>query len=491
MSSIIDTAKSLLFKLIPSRKIVDQRITEKKSAERTTDQQFAQQPFFRIQDDTSSHKRLQTIFDCWRMYEDDDRVRSTIRGLSEDFVRRGVDRKPMSIKVISENKSDVDELQTMLDTMFSELKIYDRLDSIARCTLIEGSRYYRHVVDLTTNKIIAFKKLPSARNGFLITGPIESDDPQVNGGYVMYDTKYRAAVNFFYWWEIAAFHWDYDEDMGFGTPLFSSGRINYERLRRIERSMAKARERIGYNRLGFENLGFTNSDDFNQFVANTESMRMQKGDSDGMSDVYSNGTVRQINQANSSLFNIKDIEYSQAKMQESGLKPKALGGSGGENVNRAVLEVQYDDYINGTVIDGEAMLENGLRKTIEVQMALLGRDIKMTPVQFVWPSKHIVDARLIAEAREANKAGKLSDTTYLQMFKSNFERERKLIEQETIALEEEQQRQAERTQANIEMNEPNEDEIEIDDEENIDDQIESLLKRTNGRARHVFEKSFS
>lgn len=434
-------AQSLLQFFTPARRNADTAVAkiEKSDAstiapDRTTEQEHAVRPLSPLINDNVDHKRYRVAQDAWKMFFEDDRVRTGTRINTELITQRGHDGKPFYVSVVLDNQNEAEELQAEIDETFKRLGVYEDVDGLMRATFTEGSRYQRIIYEVDRRgmpqRVVGWKPIPSVRKDFMVVGPVSSEDPRINGGYLHYSLLDKRATNFFFRWEVCPFHWDYDIDTGCGIPLTSSGRTNFERLFQVERSVAQARKARGYNRLGFS-IEAANMAEFEKVMAKMEEQRQNLGADDLFSDVYVKGDVKTLSEGSSTIFNIGDIKHHQSKLQDSLLVPKGLYPSGGENVNRAVLQVQHENWINGVIHDGELVLEAGLLPLISAIFMPLGRTLEFTPVIFNWPPKHLIDPQYVQALREARKTGEISRQTYLQLaFKTSREREDAMLEQE-------------------------------------------------------------
>lgn len=394
------------------------------------------------------------------MYFKDDRVRAEIGAFARDITRRGIDRMPFDLKV-EQGGVDAEELELELEKLLNRLGVFRRLTAIAVGFLNEGSRFYRKIIDLKSMangnrpSIIGFELIKGPRSGFLLDGPIKSDDPMINGGYLHYELGTREPVNFFFAWEVTAFHWDYDEDSGYGLPLMSSGRTNYARISLNERDLSIARNKRAYTQLAI--LLDTGMDKYEKLVTMMEAGKKNLKQQYGVgSDLYFGAVkdVKQIDHSSAALTKIDDIEYAQAKMRYSLARPHGLSGAGGANVNRAVLDMQTYNWLNGNVKDGEEALSAGIEDLLNTQLVLSGYSPDEISLRLVWPPKHMPDPALIRECREIHKLGALSQHSLLQLLGTTFEREQELLarEREALALitEEESEEEGEKDEQDAE-----------------------------------------
>lgn len=502
MADFFDTIKNVASKVLPARKRVSQIVVasaaeQEIKARQSTRQDFVVSPIqsafagASLPGEPVINKKTPSANarTAWAMYFDDDRVRAAVDSIAEDAAQRGIDRKPFAINVKLENSAEADELKEHFEKLFSrrQINIWNRIDRITRSFLNQGSTYYRKIISLDENPtIVEWKLIKGPRSGFVIL-PVSSEDPNINGGYAQYEIATRQAVNFFFWWEVDAFHWRFDEESESGLPLMSSGVINWERLNHIDRTLATARNYHAFKRI-LNKIDATNADDFERMIGIIENRDRQRGTQSPFSNYYTNKDASVLDQTIS--WAINDVNYAQDKLFNSGMMPKGLYGSGGANINRAVLDMQTQRYIDGTVMDAEATIQGGLESFVATELYLMGRTPEMTPVEFVWPPKHVIDPRMVVEAREAVNAGWLSTDSYLSYsFRTNFDREleKRFLEEDKLAkMAAEREAKASRAADNNQLNSDETAEIEVDDE-GIDAEIESLLRNRNGKAHRMVE----
>jgi hypothetical protein len=502
MADFLNTVKGIASKVLPSRKRVSQIVVasaaETAFKERqTTRQDFVVTPLqsaiagMMLPGEQMIHKKTPSghARSAWAMYFEDDRVRAVVDSIGEDAAQRGIDRKPFSINVKLKSSSESEELKEHFENLFSSRKVnvWNRVDRITRGFLNQGSIYYRKIISLTDPPtIVEWKLVKGPRNNFIVL-PVESDDPSIAGGYVQYEMTTRQLVNFFFWWEIDAFHWRFDEESNSGLPLMSSGTTNWDRLNHIDRTLATARNYHAFKRI-LNKIEAVNADDFEKMIQSIENRDRQRGAQSPFSNYYTNKDASVLDQTMS--WQIQDVNYAQDKLFNSGMMPKGLYGSGGANINRAVLDMQTQRYIDGTVMDAEATVQGGLETFVATELYLMGRTPEMTPVEFVWPPKHVIDSRMVTEAREAVNAGWLSIDSYLSYaFRTNFDREAEKLTQEAekiAKMAKEREAAMEKDADNEDLNSDEDADIEIDDND-AEAEIEALHGFRNGRLKRILE----
>ena len=497
MADLSNTVRQLADKLTPTRKRAGAIFLRSADnitfpSQNTTAQDWINQPLLNPYSNLGvSAIRSGMIKECWDMYLKDDRIRAEIAGFARDVTRRGIDRKPFNLKVNAGSDRETKRLEEELEVFLQSLKIYKRLTDFVIGFLNEGTRFYRKTIDLgplrsgEASRVVKFDLIPGPRLGFVMEGPIEHKDPLLNGGYIQYQLGTATAVNFFFGFEVTRFDWDYDEDFGYGLPLMSSGRINYKRIDINERDLSTARNKRAYTQLAILLEG--GAEEFDKMVRRIEDARRKKGADTGVtSDLYFGGTkdVKPIDHASSALTRIDDIKHAEDKMRSSLLRPRGLSGSGGANINRAVLDLQTYNWLNGAVVDGEETLADGLQDLIGTQLLLMRQSPQEMPVSISWPPKHMPDSTLIEQYRKANAAGKVSDHTYLTMMQTNFEREQELIEQEATAkaLMQERLRKIMKTDTNDELN----NNVEPEDDEEFAESLQEIAQgNRNGATQYA------
>lgn len=495
--NIIDAVRWIIDKIIPERKKISDSVASmtQMQTERTTRQDFVVAPVHiaaaaaLLPGQTLIHGKTPTqhALLAWKMYMEDDRVRAAVDSIAEDAAQRGFDRLPFKFDVHTVDSMD-DEVRERVDNLFRRKGVdaYNRVDSIVRKFLVDGSCFYRKIVDIGDDpKIIEWRLIEGARSGFYIHGPLKSDDQALNGGFVQYEISTRQPVNFFFWWEVDAFHWRYDEESGRGLPLMSSGTINWERLSQIERTLATARNYHAFKRI-LNKINASTADEFERFVAAVENADRNRSANSPFAHYYTNADASVLDTTMN--WQIYDVLHVQDKLYASGMMPKGLYGSGGANINRAVLDLQTQRYIDGTVMDAEASFQAGLETLVATELYLIGRSPETTKVTFTWPPKHIVDPRMVTEAGKAVDSGRLSIDTYLQYsFKTSFSREVEKIKFEEEKLAEMAERRKSKIEKRGDTEELNSEEtVEVSDDD-IDAEIESLLGRSNGSTTLMIE----
>ena len=499
MADIFNSIKGVFGKLLPERKRISQIVVSSAAemelkANRTTRQDFIVSPTHvslaasLLPGEPVIHKKTPSANakTSWAMYFEDDRVRAAVDSIAEDAAQRGIDRRPFAINVKTENAGEAEELKDHFEKLFSlrKVNIWNRIDRIVRGFLNEGTIYYRKIISISeTPTIVEWSLIDGPRKNFIII-PIHSDNPDIDGGYVQYEMATRQPVNFFFWWEVDAFHWRFDETSGSGLPLMSSGGKNFDRLDLIDRTLATARNYHAFKRI-LNVLDVTNADEMDRMITLIENRDRQRGAQSPFSNYYTNKQASVLDTTMN--WQIPDVGYAQDKLFNSAMMPKGLYGSGGANINRAVLDMQTQRYIDGTVMDAEASVQSGLETFVATELYLMGRTPAMTSIEFVWPPKHVIDPRMVTEAKAAVDSGRLSIDSYLSYaFRTSFDREAEKIKQEEDKLAKMAAERETQMKKNADNGDLNSDEnIDVEDDEEFD--VESIVRHRNGKANRLLE----
>ncbi len=335
------------------------------------------------------------VQDAWRMYGNDDRVRSTIDSIADDATqnnRRGV---PFNIAVKNadgEQNDQTEDLQRVLDANFKALRIYQRISDMIKFSLLEGSRFYRIVVDFSQNKVVEFRHIKGSRDGFVL---VELAEGPYKGYYVQFDYASQQPVAIFLPWEVVRFDWNRPDEAAYGMGLFSSARSNWNRLAKAEQDVYVARHTRAYARVSRE-FPDASIEDLLRIRNQDEEDRKKHGPMQVESDIYTTGRANVLDTSNSAIYNIADVEYGQQRLFASGRRPVSLlGGYGKDAVNRAVLDRQEHRYISGFLSSVCEMCDAAMLKVANMMLLLQNLLPQDYPVAFEWTRKSVEDKQIL------------------------------------------------------------------------------------------------
>ncbi len=337
------------------------------------------------------------VLDAWRMYGGDDRVRSTIDSIADDATQNNRHGVPFNVLVKTpdgEQNDQTEELQGMLDAGFKELRIYQRSSDMIKFTLLEGSRFYRIVVDFAQGKVVELRHIKGPRDGFIL---IELTEGQYRGYFVQFEYASQQPVAIFLPWEVVRLDWNRPDEAAYGMGLFSSARANWKRLAQAENDVWVARHTRAYARVSRE-FPDASIEQLLAIRAQDEADRQKHGQLEVESDIYTTGRANVLDTSNNAIFNIGDVEYGQQRLFASGRRPVSLlGGYGKDAVNRAVLDRQEHRYISGFLSSVCEMFDGAMVKVANMMFLLqniLPGDFQIT---FEWTRKSVEDKKVLAE----------------------------------------------------------------------------------------------
>jgi len=337
------------------------------------------------------------VLDAWRMYGSDDRIRSTIDSIADDATQNNRRGLPFNIVVKTadgDQNGQTEELQQRLDGCFKELRIYQRISDMIKFALLEGSRFYRIVVDFSQNKVVEFRHIKGPRDGFIL---VELAEGKFKGYYVQFEYTSQQPVAIFLPWEVVRFDWNRPDEAAFGMGLFSSARGNWKQLSKAEQDVYIARHTRAYARVSRE-FPDASIEDLIRIRMQDETDRKKHGPMEVETDIYTTGRANVLDTSNASIFNIADIEYGQQRLFASGRRPVSLlGGYGKDAVNRAVLDRQEHRYISGFLSSVCEMCDAAMLKVANMMLLLENILPQDYPVAFEWTRKSVEDKQILGQ----------------------------------------------------------------------------------------------
>jgi len=337
------------------------------------------------------------VQDAWRMYGSDDRIRSTIDSIADDATQNNRKGVPFNIVVKNsegEQNDQTEDLQGTLDANFKGLRIYQRISDMIKFSLLEGSRFYRIVVDFSQNKVVEFRHIKGPRDGFVL---VELTEGQFRGYHVQFEYASQQPVAIFLPWEVVRFDWNRPDEAAYGMGLFSSARPNWNRLTKAEQDVYIARHTRAYARISRE-FPEASIEDLMRIRSQDEEDRKKHGPMQVESDIYTSGRANVLDTSNAAIFNISDVEYGQQRLFASGRRPiTLLGGYGRDAVNRAVLDRQEHRYISGFLSSVCEMCDAAMLKVANMMLLLQNILPQDYPVSFEWTRKSVEDKRILGQ----------------------------------------------------------------------------------------------
>lgn len=339
-------------------------------------------------------------------------------------------KRPFEISIDAEEVPDSEFVYDVLHNVFEALGIYKRSTAFARDLLMEGQTFYRVFVD--RDRLVGLKKIKGPRSGFRIEGPVMDDSGEK--WYLQFEAASGKLVNIFYEWEVIPFFWNPDEEMGLGTPMTIASFSAHDRQKTGADSLRVARLTRAFPKKFFKYDATLTRERFLQAVNNyKEDHDNLSLEDDAFSDEHTQADVKILDLSSPALYQIGDIEYHERDKKNALMLPFPFYDGGGQTtLNRSVIEVYYQEWVSNSIAAVEDALEgdfetSGLRKIIDLQLALIGKRYWNTPVSLEWTNKQ----RLTKEEADALDSSfdrvEISPITYLYL-KHNIDAEKQLAE---------------------------------------------------------------
>ncbi len=355
------------------------------------------------------HDRRTTIQDCCKMEKLDVRVSRMHQKLASDAVVGG-----LTINVESALTDKVKEqAQGIIDKIMERCKIQRNLKGWTHNCLREGDTFLEVIVDDKTKEIIRLKRLATIITFNNMNS--EGNFPENAEAYYQEHPYTRQKIKTFERWQICQVSWEYEEGKPYGTPMFASARLAYERLDSGEKNMVIRRAiRAGvarHHKVGTDEKPGTWEEvkDYREQNKDTLAKPM-----DAAQDFYSTGnvTITEL-KGDTTLGETTDLEYFEGLLaMRSGIPTALLGGGRERSVNRDVLDEQEEDYFR-VVADINDTFEYGLRQVFDFGLLLAGINPESVTYEFVWGAKDRDDVdKKIARAANLQKLGYSFETIF-------------------------------------------------------------------------------
>jgi len=366
---------------------------------------------------------------AWEMYSEDDRIRANLDALAEDATEINREGRPFNIEVSKigssiEKEQDEEKLENLFRDKYQSLGLFNNATNIIKWSLLEGSRFYRIVVDFNTKEIIELRHIKGPKKGFIT---VEIDEGQFKGCYIQFEYLTQQPVAIFAPWEVVRFDWNKPDEDNFGLSFLSSASVNWDRLFKTEKDLFTARKKRAYPRLNKQYPNATIEELKSIMAAELEEAK-KYGDETIEAILYTTGDAKILEASNSALFNIDDVRYAQSKLFASLRRPAALtAGYGSDTANRSILERQEHRYVKGLLPAICNMFANGMKKLNTVQLILWGYLPQDWEVNLIWPKKSVEDKRILGLiAKDGVDRMALPLSVYAEL----FDRDEKTIKKE-------------------------------------------------------------
>ena len=337
--------------------------------------------------------RASVVKDCREMYANDARAEEVLSTLARDVVKGGftvqIDDDPMAEKA-----------HQVVDDLMKRLNLLSRLDDWCRLTFRDGDSFLEISVgrDKLIHKVTRKPTLEMHRNSNSIDG---FDDPRL--AYWWADRLFgtigppQDAV-WFTDWQIIHARWKHDEGNRYGSPLFSSARAPWKKIREGERDIAIRRK----TRSGMRYIHVLEGGDEGAIRRyRAENQAALNDPFAAVSDFFT--TVKgglQTVQGDARLGEIGDIKHHISTWWMASPIPMALMGYG-EELNRDVLKEQAAQYERALETVSQWVTAQLLVPLFERAWLLQGICPDNLSYEVVWAVKQAITAELLTAAADA------------------------------------------------------------------------------------------
>ena len=378
---------------------------------------------------TLKYDRRSVIQKCTEMEKSDPRIARMLQKIPADAVVGG-----MTISVDSAtNDSTKEQAQKAIDDLLSRCQVGRKMKGWLNSMLREGDLFLEVIADDSSKEIVRLKKLAAIITFSNMNS--EGNYPDGKPAYYQEHPLSGQKIKEFEHWQVCQMSWEYEDGKPYGTPLFASARLSWERLDNAEKNLVVRRAvRAGLKR--HHKVGTPERPGTWEEVVEYRNMNKDTLANPQLAsqDFYSTGTVDIAElTGDTTLDSMADIAHFEGLLSMIGGVPQALLGGGREkSINRDVLEEQEEDYYR-VIADVDDTFEYGLRQIIDFQLLLAGINDESISYTFKWGAKDRddVDAK-VARALNLQKLGYSFETifTICALDEVNIEDELERIEKQ-------------------------------------------------------------
>lgn len=373
--------------------------------------------------------RRSVIRKCIEMEQTDVRVARIFQKLSSDAVVGGLE-VPVEQAL---NESTKNKAQQIIDKILETCNINRYLKGWIHNCLREGDTFLEIIVDDKTREIQRLKKLAT-----IITFNNKSSDgnfPKNEPAYYQEHPLTGMRMHEFQPWQISQIPWEHEDGKPYGTPMFASARLAWERLDSAEKNIVIRRAiRAGmtrHHKVGTAEYPSTWEQVVDYRDRNKDSLANPM---DASQDFFSTGNVDIVElKGDTAIGDIEDLQHFEGLLtMRSGVPMALLGGGREASINRDVLKEQQEDY-RRVIADVNATFEYGLRSVFDFGLLLAGMNPDIIDYTFAWGAKDQDDVdRKISRALQLQALGFSFETLFktVGLDKLDIEEELERIEKQ-------------------------------------------------------------
>ncbi len=310
-------------------------------------------------------------------------------------------RKQKQLQQTTEVSTESEKVQKIVDDFLERTRLHILCTEHARALLRDGDLFLNVIVDKKSGLITEVKRAPALtmkRNtdeyGNFIDNRKAFSQIDTSQIYQMAGEKApEASRKDFALYQINHIRWLCDETKIYGTSQYAVARKCYKMLEKMEEALAYRRiyRSVSKRSHKLETTDIAEIEDYKRANAMVDEYGTPTANAHMLTDYIGNVEVSALHDE-ANLDEIKDVEMIENMLWINLLVPKAII-TGGQNINRDVLKVQYPHYLQTleNITDrleyGDNGVYSGYRAIIDLQLLLLGINPESIYYDIVWSRK--------------------------------------------------------------------------------------------------------
>ena len=310
-------------------------------------------------------------------------------------------RKLKEGKVLPHISIGAERIQKILDDYLERTQLHILCTEHAKALLRDGDLFLNILVDTKTGLIIKIKRVPALtmkRNtdeyGEFINPERAFSQVDSSQVYKMakLDIPQGSRIDFPLY-QINHIRWLSDETKHYGISQYAVARKCYKMIEKMEEALANRRiyRSVSKRSHKLDTTDISDIEEYKRANAMIDKNGNPTKNAHMLSDYIGNVEITALHDE-ANLDEIKDIETLENTLWINLLTPKAII-TGGQNINRDVLKVQYPHYLQSlnTITDtleyGDNSSYSGYRDIIDLQLLLAGINPETISYDIVWSKK--------------------------------------------------------------------------------------------------------
>lgn len=310
-------------------------------------------------------------------------------------------RKLKQGKEIRKLASGADQVQKILDDFLERTQLHILCTEHAKALLRDGDLFLNVVVDLESGSVLQIKRVPALTLKKNVNEYGEFISPEKAFSQINANEIYKMSKSYspessrldFSIYQINHIRWLSDETKIYGTSQYAASRKCYRMLEKMEEALAYRRmyRSVSKRSHKLEPCTPAQIEEYKRANAMIDQYGNPTRNAHMLTDYIGNVEITALHDE-ANLNEIQDIEFMENTLWTNLLTPKAII-TGGQNINRDVLKVQYPHYLRSleTITDrleyGDTSLYSGYRAIVDLQLMLSGINPQNISYDIVWSPK--------------------------------------------------------------------------------------------------------